>query len=330
MRYGVTLPNSGPFASPDNIARVAILAEKLGYDAVRLHDHVNWGHSDRYHFYAGSKEAADARGAPTDFYEAMATLAYVSGITHRIKLITTALCLAWRPVVLLAREALTLHHLSRGRFVLCVCVGNVRRDFEVTSTSWDDRARIALEKLKVLRMVIDQAGPLSFHGDYVRFKDLELNPRPVGLPLWWAGSNSDVAVRRAARFGEGLLGSGLDYFRQKVPVLREELERLGRQGVEFEVGSAVHVCVASSNEEAREISRQTLAAHSQSEWMQRHDASARSDNYLVGTPETIAATVEKYREAGVTMLGLCFVGHSLSSLTDQMQMFSEEVMPDFK
>lgn len=328
MRYGVRLPNSGPFASPEAIASVADAAERLGYDAVMPHDHITWGYEDRYHCYAGSAEQVDAVDCPTDFYEATSTLSYLAGITQRVQLIPAALCLSWRPVILLARQALTLHRLAGGRFVLCVCVGNVRRDFEVTGTPWQERGRIAVEKLKVLRTVIDRPSPISFEGNYVKFKDAVLTPRPEGLSLWWAGGGTDIAIKRAARYAEGLMGANSpDFFRRKIPELRKEAERVGRGDVAFQFATVVHTCVAASDEEAWRIGRKTVDVHFQSEWMQRHDASARRGTDLVGSPETVAAAVSEYKAAGVTLLGLGFVGHSQDSLLEQMELFAREVMP---
>ena len=325
--YGVHLPNSGPFASQEALYAMATAAERLGYDAVQPHDHVNWGYDDRYHFYAGSREAADLAERPTDFYDSIATLAYLVGITHRVRLIPSALCLAWRPVLIFARQALTLHQLSKGRFVLNMCVGNVRRDFEVTGTPWEERGPIAVEKLKVLRMLIDQPGPISFEGKYVRFKDAEMNPRPQGLSLWYAGT-SDIAIKRTARYCEGWWPAGSpDYFRRKIPELRQEAERLGRGDVAFEFGSEASTCVAATDQEAWNIARKTIEAHSQSEWMQRHDPSARSRTRLVGSPDTVAAGIREYQAAGVTRLNLCFIGHSLKALLEQMELFAGEVMP---
>src|SRR4051794_5694906 len=96
MKFAIHLPNSGPFCSLEAIREMTLAAEALGYDAVCPHDHVTWGESDRYHFYAGAIEQADAVARPFDFYGAFSTLGYVAGITKRIRLIPAAICLAWR------------------------------------------------------------------------------------------------------------------------------------------------------------------------------------------------------------------------------------------
>lgn len=255
---------------------------------------------------------------------------FIAGMTERVRIIPAAICLAWRPVLPLAREALTLHQLSQGRFVLCLCVGNVKRDFEVTGTPWEERGAIAVEKLKVLRMVIDKPGPVSFEGKYVNFKDAELSPRPEGLKIWWAGSSNDISVRRAARYADGLMGGGPDFFEEKTSSLYDEAKKVGRGDIKFDLACVPHVCVAASDEEAWAIAGKTMDAHSQGEWMTRHTVGTKTRPNLVGTPDAVSKAIAAYKEAGVTFLGLGFVGHSVESLLEQMKIFAREVMPRFE
>jgi alkanesulfonate monooxygenase SsuD/methylene tetrahydromethanopterin reductase-like flavin-dependent oxidoreductase (luciferase family) len=52
------------------------------------------------------------------------------------------------------------------------------------------------------------------------------------------------------------------------------------------------------------------------------------DSNLVGTPAEVVDRCNALREAGVThLLGLYFAANSVDDLLDQMQLFSEEVMP---
>ena len=327
MQFGVHLPNSGPFASRDAIIRMATTAERLGYDAVQLHDHVNWGIDDRDHFYAGSKEAGDLQPDNIDFYDSLSTLGFLAGVTNSIKLIPTAICLAWRPALLLARQVSSLYQLSNRRLVLNVCVGNVRKDFEVTGTPWDLRGKIAVEKLKVLRMLIDRAGPLSFEGEHVSFEHAQISPRPEGLRLWYAGTSS-IALKRAARYADGWCPTGgPDYFRANIARLRAEAQRVGRGHIDFDFATDMFACIANTNDAAWAIAGNTVVAHDESEWMQRHDEAARGDAPLVGAPDTVARGVRRFREAGLTHLNLCLVGHTLSDLLKQMEWFAQEVIP---
>lgn len=329
MRYSVHLPNAGPFASPEAIALVATTAERLGYDALIAHDHVNWSYDDRYHFYAGSVESADAVERPTDFYELMTTFSYLAGVTHRIRLIPYAVSLAWRPIALFAREVLTLQSLSGERFILCMGTGNVHKDFEITGTPFEERQRTTLEKLKVLRMLIDQPGPPSFQGRFVIIKDAELTPRPAVLPLWYAGTG-DVAMKRAARYAEGWMpAANADFIRRKIPELLQEAQQAGRANIAFEIGTGAHVYVAPTDEEAWRVSRRTLEAHYKGEWLTHYNTLVQlmAVKAFVGSPETVAARVREYQLAGVTYLNLYFIGHSTEALLEQMEVFAKEVIP---
>lgn len=330
MKFGVRLPNSGPFASPEALKRMATTAERLGYDAVSVHDHVNWGHSDKYHFYAGSVEAADASDRPYDFYSAFTTLGYIAGVTNRIQLIPTALCLGWRHPLQVAREASTLHQLSHGRFILGVCAGNVKRDFEVTETSWSRRGRLTDESLEILRRTISQDGPISFSGNEFSFSGAVLSPPPRGLDIWYGGT-SEPAIRRVARYCDGWMpAGGPEYFREKVPQLQRYASQYGRESTDFEIARLCPSHVADTEADAMRIAGRTLESDSKAEWLKRHDIPDLKTTWLVGTPERITENIEESEDAGVTMTFNAVIGHSLGEVIEQMERFAGEVIATSK
>jgi alkanesulfonate monooxygenase SsuD/methylene tetrahydromethanopterin reductase-like flavin-dependent oxidoreductase (luciferase family) len=327
VNFGVHLPNSGPFASCESIHRIALATEALGFDAVCVHDHVNWGHSDKYHFYAGSVEEADAAEFPFSFLSAPATLAYVAGVTNRIRLVPAALCLAWRHPLYLAREAVTLHEFAQGRFVLCVTVGNVKRDFEVTGVPWEQRGRIGGEHLKALRLFLDSTGPVSFEGRHTRFQDAEIYPHPTGLKMWYGGT-SEVAIRRAAKYCEGWMpAGGPEYFRAKIPELRRYAEIYGRESVGFELAVVCRSCIATTYEDAVARSRQTLESELKAEWLTRHDIPDIRTTWLVGPSESIAERIHEFEQAGVTLIFLSIIADSVTAMIEQMEAFAKHVVP---
>lgn len=326
MKFGVRLPNSGPFASLGALREMTLVAEELGYDSVSVHDHVNWGESDKYHFYAGSIEVADAAEKPYDFFSAYPTMAYLAGITQRVRLIPAALCLAWRHPLIVAREASTLHALSEGRFVLAVCAGNVRRDFEVTGTSWDERGRLTEESLQVIRMALDQDGPISFSGKHFSFKDADIHPRPAGLSLWYCGT-SKAAVRRTGTYGDGWMpGGGPRYFSDNLPVITEIANGHGRE-VDFESAMITRLRIGSTREDAMNVARRTLAFQSEAEWLKRHDLHEREKTWLVGTADDALALIREAEDAGVGVMLHTIIGHSIGDVVDQMKIFAEEIAP---
>ena len=106
--FGIRLPNSGPFATPAAMREIATLSEALGFETLWVHDHLAWPHHRRTHFAAGSVEAVTDE--PPSFYESVAAIAYIAGLTRRIKVGIAGLVLPWRDPRVLAKQFATLEH----------------------------------------------------------------------------------------------------------------------------------------------------------------------------------------------------------------------------
>jgi len=331
MEFGVRLPHSGPLATPEIIREVTQRAEALGYDAVLTHDHVNWGIADKYHFYFGGLELADADRRPTHFYDAFSTMAYLAGATRRIRFISAAIVLAWRHPLMLARLGSTLYHLSGGRFILGVCVGNVPGDFKMLGVDWDRRGEIAEECLEAIVRTLRGDGRTSWEGVSYRFTDAEIAPSAPGLPLWYGGTAAR-GLRRAARYCDGLLVGGspdvLGGLRARTAALREEY---GRATAPFTMAALAMTSIDRDPARAEAAAARTLAERERAAWLrkQRQKYSER-DAVLIGTPAAVGARVEAYAAAGVDFMGLAFVGPSLDRLFESMTLFADEVMPRFR
>jgi alkanesulfonate monooxygenase SsuD/methylene tetrahydromethanopterin reductase-like flavin-dependent oxidoreductase (luciferase family) len=76
-------------------------------------------------------------------------------------------------------------------------------------------------------------------GDTAQGPPVVQRPRP---PIWFGATATD-AVRRSARLADGWMASGgsdIETFERNVPVLREELERAGRDAATFPVSKRVY------------------------------------------------------------------------------------------
>ncbi|KUN35429.1 LLM class F420-dependent oxidoreductase [Streptomyces longwoodensis] len=198
MRIGVNVPNFGPGATPDNLARWAETSEGLGFDLLMLSDHV-----------AITSDVAKQYPAP--FYEPVTTLAWLAGITTRIHLGTTVLIAPYRHPLLVARMAANLHQLSGGRLVVGVGVGWAREEFAALDVPFNRRGALTDELLRTLRTAwADEA-------DYGSGR----------IPIW-VGGNSDAAIRRAVRFGSPWhpLRFTMSWFREALPRLRNIADEL--------------------------------------------------------------------------------------------------------
>jgi alkanesulfonate monooxygenase SsuD/methylene tetrahydromethanopterin reductase-like flavin-dependent oxidoreductase (luciferase family) len=125
----VNVPNFGPGTDPDVLRRWALTVEGLGFDLLMVSDHV-----------AVTPDVAEQYPAP--FYEPFTTLAWLAGLTRRIRLGTTVLILPYRHPLLTARMAANLNDLSGGRLVLGVGVGWARQEFDALGVPFRERGRL--------------------------------------------------------------------------------------------------------------------------------------------------------------------------------------------
>jgi probable F420-dependent oxidoreductase len=171
----------------------------------------------------------------------MTVLAVLAGITTRVRLSTGILLAALRRPSVLAKELATLDVLSHGRVVLGVGIGWLREEFEALGADFETRGRRAVEYVEAMRALWSQDEP-SYEGQYVRFHDARLWPKPVHrrIPVV-LGGHGEVAARRAGRIADGFFPgrSRPDEVRALLQTMRQAAEDAGRNpdAIELTLGA---------------------------------------------------------------------------------------------
>ncbi|HXJ35398.1 MAG TPA: LLM class F420-dependent oxidoreductase [Candidatus Eisenbacteria bacterium] len=145
---------------------------------------------------------AQAMG-PT-WYDAGSTLAFVAGVTTRIRLMPHVLVLPYRHPLVIAKQYGTLDHLSAGRVIVGVGSGHLKPEFATLRADYENRGKITDEYLRALAAAWEH-DVAHFDGEFISFRDMMVWPRPVQKPRppFWVGGNSNAAVKRAARLADG-------------------------------------------------------------------------------------------------------------------------------
>jgi len=199
MRVGVVFPQTEIGTDPGAIAGFARAAEELGYHHILVYDHV-LGAVPRGSWLGYTAEDA--------FHEVLVLLGFLAGVTRRIELATGILILPQRQTALVAKQAAEIDILSGGRLRLGVGVGWNSVEYEALGESFRTRGRRMDEQIAVLRELWTKP-VVHFHGRYHRIDGAGLNPLPVQRPIpIWMGGESDAAVRRIARLGDGWILGG--------------------------------------------------------------------------------------------------------------------------
>ena len=200
MKFGVATPVTSMHprrqvtwerdAGPDDLKRIAIAADELGYYWLTCAEHVGI-----------PTEVAKIRGAR--YYDALSTLSYFAAVTSQIKLFTTVIVLGYHHPLAVAKRYGTLDKLSNGRLVLGVGVGSLREEFDLLGAEFDNRGAVYTDALKALRAALGQHQP-KYEGEFYTFDDFIIDPHAVQerVPIWLGGRTA-LSLRRALTSGQG-------------------------------------------------------------------------------------------------------------------------------
>ncbi len=252
LRFWVQLPQAGGVASTRNVRAYAMLAEELAFDGVWLGDHVVLpdDYRSRYPYGAAHPVAPDR-----PFLEALTTLAFVAGATHRLRLATAVLVAPYRHPLLQAKQIATLDSLSNGRLEVGLGVGWLAEEFAALGVEFEDRGSITDETVSLMRLL--WTGEPVFHeGRHFAVRGVRCLPRPAqtpGPPLW-IGGNSAPALSRVARIGAGWLAPA-----QTAPELAALLGRLRELGRGCSPRAAASITVTLGGDSGSGASRPSVA-----------------------------------------------------------------------
>ncbi|MEJ2379186.1 MAG: TIGR03619 family F420-dependent LLM class oxidoreductase [Pseudolabrys sp.] len=314
MKFGFTVPTRGRLADPDSITRIVREGEALGFDFASVNDHIVVPRTIDSTYPYSESGAWQGQGGG-EALELLTMLAFMAGISEKLRLLTAVMVVPYRNPVLTARILATADILSKGRITVGCGAGWLREEFEALGTPpFEARGRVADEYLRVFKKIWTDPAP-EFAGDYAQFKDISVLPLPVQKPHppLWIGGESGPALRRAARLGDGWFPIGSN---PKFPL--DTFERYK---------AAVDKLHALAEAEGRDPGELDLAYSLNWTFGGTPPLKSESKPVLTGTPEEIAADIECFEALGLAHLLLNFQGGSLNDTLDRMAGFARDVIP---
>jgi probable F420-dependent oxidoreductase len=305
MRITVNLPHHGPLASPAVIRDVAQAVEGLGFDGVGFVDHLALQPKVSSLYDLGPQPVGipedNLKKTLTPLYECLATMAYVAGVTRRVRLGTGVLVLPLRNPVYNARQIATIDALSGGRVDLGIGAGWLKEEADAIQMPWENRGARTDEHIQVLRTLwTSDAEYVSFKGRFYEFRDVDPRPHPAQRPVpILVGGHTPAAKRRAGRLGDGWISSNLEPDAQAAGMqdVRQAAVEAGRDPVKL-------IWIGSSD--------------------------ARYEKGGVKGGDALAERLRANRKLGLTETRLRAMARSVDDLMTLLQWLGRELLPEFK
>jgi probable F420-dependent oxidoreductase len=309
MKYGFYLPTRGPTAEPEALERLVRQGEASGFHSVMIADHIVFPVEVRS-TYPYTADGVFPGGG--DALDQLALMAFVAGISERLRIVTSIMVLPHRNPVVTAKMLATVDVLSKGRVTVGVGVGWMREEFEALRTAdFDRRGAVSDEYIEIFKTLWTR-DPAEFQGEFYSFEPLHCRPFPVQKPHppIWIGGHSRAALRRVVRHGDGWHPVGANVAvplrpSELAPLVSELKQRMAAEGRDFEaLELSFKAPLYNPNEPMPDGERRPFT----------------------GSDAEVVEDIHAYRDLGFSELIFDIRTASLSESLERMEQFTTSVM----
>ncbi|MCL1598251.1 MAG: LLM class flavin-dependent oxidoreductase [Actinomycetia bacterium] len=272
----------------DQLLEAATFACERRLVALALPDH---------YLLALSEDGAKTKPA----LDAFVQLGGLARDTENIGLVMLVTPITFRHPAVLAKMAVTLDHMSGGRFSLGVGTGWMDREHEVfgfTYPNMGERFGMLEEALQYLTAAFDPASP-GYEGDRYRLEAFPLAPAPIKqIPLVVGGTGGHKTPRLAGRFAnEFNVYPGPDMGR-RIERFRAAAIEAGRDPDAVRLSSSGQVVAAATVTEFEEV----MAKDAEAAGLTREELEAHYEKRQTprGTFEQVAERLAEFERLGIT------------------------------
>ena len=269
--------------------------------------------------------------------------------TQKLKVIAALLPGPWNPT-LAAKQIATISHLYGPRIAVNIVSGWFRGEFKAIGEPWLDHEERYLRSEEFIRCLkgIWQEESFTFAGDFYRFRDYVLKPKPLSpRPEIFQGGSSRAARDMASRVSDWYFtnGNSVEGIKAQVDDIRRKAEHNQHQ---VKIGVNGFVIARDSQEEAQAVLQEIIdnanpdavkgfqhevknagsaSPEGEGNWAKStfEDLVQYNDGFktgLIGTPRQIAERIIEIKRAGVDLLLLAFL-----HFQEEVEFFGREVIP---
>ena len=250
---------------PESVARARHL-DRLGFDHLWVYDHLTW-----------------RRYRDRDWHATHPWLTGIAAVTDRIRIGTMVSNLNYRDPVLLAKDAMTMDHISGGRLTIGLGAAGLGFDAELFGEPLTPGQRV--DRLAEFTAAFDGVlrGTVASHaGEYYEFHDAQVLPRCLQSPRVpiAIAAGGPRSLRLAAECGDAWVTTG--------DTMGDDRTVAGTERAVRDQNRAIDRACESTGRDPASIDRIFLAGN--------------TEDRPLATPEAFDEFVERYRSIGFTDL----------------------------
>jgi F420-dependent oxidoreductase-like protein len=318
MKFGTFVPQGwrmdlveidDPVEQYEAMTRVGQAAEKAGYDSSWVYDH----------FHTVPTPEIETT------FEAWTITAGLARDTQRVKIGQMVTCNGYRNPALLAKIASTVDVMSHGRAICGLGAGWYEHEWLAYGYGFPetrDRMRAFREAVEiVVKMWTDEKA--TFKGEYYSVDGAINEPKGVQkphIPLWLGGGGEQVTLKLVAQWGDAcnVGGGNPDVVRQKLGVLRDHCDKLGRDYDTIVKSTNLNTILIEDGADPEAATAAFRGSRTLEEL--KRDA-------FVGTAAEVAERIHQLQDAGADYLITYFPRVAYDQT--MLERFAAEVMPQF-
>ncbi|MFF3585152.1 LLM class flavin-dependent oxidoreductase [Streptomyces mirabilis] len=264
----------------------------------------------------------DRTVAGMPWLDALTALGTLAAVTRRVRIGTSVLVLPRRNPVHVAHALATVDHLSEGRLIVGVGVGNSAvsaAEFDIAGVDMARRGRVTDEYLDLLRRLWT-SDDVDHEGEGWRWAGVSLAPKPVRWVPVWVGGSTSAARRRAGRAGDGWLAvfSSPERFPAEWTEVQEEARSHGRDGASLVPAAYLFGAIDEDGTTSRHTLDATLRGFLGA------PLEAVADTCIWGTPEQWLDRLAAWEAAGVRHVNVALFTDRLEYDT---RLIGEHIVP---
>ena len=310
VEVGVKTSQGGLLGNYDNLRRVWVEADKLGFHSGWLFDHFF-----ELPLFGPSHEPC---------LESWTALSALSSETRSLRLGITVVCVSYRNPAVLAKMSSTLDVISGGRFELGIGAGWAETEHEAYGISFG-KPRERVDRLGEAVMIIKKMWTeekSSFQGKYYSIKGAICEPKPIQKPrplIWIGGAGERLTLRTVAKHADGcnFIGLSLEEYKHKLEVLTKHCDSIGRNINDVRKSWQGGAIVGKND---AEVKNRIQSAVKRGEIR----APDIESHYIAGTPDQCIRRIGEYADIGIDRFMLSFP-ESATDLSG-LRLFGEQVL----